>query len=277
MTTPGPSRRGEWPGNPSPQPTEQLEAAPAPARKRGRRSGWLMLAVFAAAEATFLLASLLVLLPFAIADPTLARGGPLPGGALLAALAVPTVLAALVAMAGAALLGSGRRAGRVRRELAARWSWRDARVGLAIGAAGLVLTIPASMLWAAWVGQDQANSAVGEIFQGQQLGVTTAMAVFLVVWLVAPACEEVLFRGVLWRAMEHWRWNRWMILVVTTLVFSVAHLELLRTPLLLVVSIPVALARMLTGNLLGSIVAHQVNNFLPAVGLLLATTGVIPG
>lgn len=43
------------------------------------------------------------------------------------------------------------------------------------------------------------------------------------------------------------------------------------------VSIPVVLARLLTGNLLGSIVAHMVNNFLPAVELLLATTGVIPG
>lgn len=78
--------------------------------------------VFAAAEATFLLASLLVLLPFAIADPTLVQGGPLSGGALLAALAVPTVLAALVAVGGAALLGNVPRAWRVRRELSARWN-----------------------------------------------------------------------------------------------------------------------------------------------------------
>jgi membrane protease YdiL (CAAX protease family) len=243
----------------------------------GLRAGWLMLAVFAAAEATFLLASLLVLVPFAIADPALARGGPPPGGALLAALAVPTVLAALVAVGVTALVGSGPRAGRVRRELAARWSWRDAGIGLAVGAAGLALTIPAAVLWAAWVGRDQANSAVGEIFEGQRLDPATAVGVFLVVWLIAPMAEEVLYRGALWRAMEHWRWNRWVIFAVTTLVFSVAHLELLRTPLLIVVSIPVGLARMLTGNLLGSIVSHQVNNFLPAVALLLATTGLLPG
>lgn len=29
------------------------------------------------------------------------------------------------------------------------------------------------------------------------------------------------------------RWNRWVIFIVTTLVFSVAHLEFLRTPLLI--------------------------------------------
>jgi membrane protease YdiL (CAAX protease family) len=47
-------------------------------------------------------------------------------------------------------------------------------------------------------------------------------------------------------------------------------MELLRTPLLLVVSIPVGLARMLTGNLLASVVVHQVNNLLPALALLTA-------
>jgi uncharacterized protein len=53
------------------------------------------------------------------------------------------------------------------------------------------------------------------------------------VWLVAPLSEEVLFRG----ALEHWRWNRWLVFTATSVVFSVAHLELLRTPLLLVLSI----------------------------------------
>lgn len=140
-----------------------------------------------------------------------------------------------------------------------------------------MLTIPASALWVAWVGTEQASSAVGEAFDGQQLGAVAAVTVFLVVWLVAPVCEEVLYRGVLWRAMEHWRWNRWVIFIVTTLVFSVAHLEFLRTPLLIVVSVPVGLARMITGNLVGSIVAHQVNNFLPAAGLLLTITQLTPG
>lgn len=79
----------------------------------------------------------------------------------------------------------------------------------------------------------------------------------------------------LWRALEHWRWNRWVIFSATTLVFSVAHLELLRTPLLLVLSIPIGLARVFTGNLLASVVAHQVNNFLPAAALLLSTTGLL--
>jgi len=100
---------------------------------------------------------------------------------------------------------------------------------------------------------------------------------FFAVWLVAPVCEEVLYRGVLWRAMEHWGWNRWVIWVLTTLAFSFAHLELLRTPLLVVISLPIALARLLTGNLLASIAAHQANNFLPAIELLLMSQGMLLG
>jgi membrane protease YdiL (CAAX protease family) len=188
-------------------------------------------------------------------------------------LVVPPLLAGLVALAGAALLGTGPRAGRARRELAFHWSWRDFGLGLAIGVGGLLLTIPASVVWAEWVGSERANSAVGEAFEGRQLAPGIAVAVFLVVWLIAPVGEELIFRGALWRALEHWRWNRWAILLATGVVFSIAHLEPLRTPLLLVVSVPLGLARLLTGNLLAGVVAHQVNNFLPAVALLLATTG----
>jgi uncharacterized protein len=235
-----------------------------------RRAGLRMLAVFVAAEFTLLSASVLVLVLFTVFDPDQVAGGRLEAGPLVALLAVPATAGALVAVAGAALVGGGPRPGRVRRELAIRWRWRDLGTGVVIGFGGLFLVIPAAILWANWVGVDQANSAVGDAFAGRQLGPLAAVVVFLVVWLVAPLAEEVIFRGALWRAMEHWRWNRWVIFAVTSVVFSVAHMELLRTPLLLVVSIPVGLARMLTGNLLASVVVHQVNNLLPALALLTA-------
>ncbi|WP_228769586.1 CPBP family intramembrane glutamic endopeptidase [Actinokineospora alba] len=243
-----------------------VEAPPA----RDRRSGLLMLAVFAAAQVVWVVSAVLVLVPFSVGD------GPLPLPALVALLVVPTALAAVAAVVGTALLGSGPRPGRVPRELAFRWSPRDVGLGVAIGAGGLVVTIPAAAAWSAWVGADEANSAVGEAFDGRTLAPATAVAVFLVVWLLAPLGEEILFRGVLWRALEHWRWNRWVIFAVTSAVFSIAHMELLRTPLLLVISIPVGLARMFTGNLLTSVIAHQTNNFLPALALLLITTGALP-
>ncbi|MGI9063050.1 MAG: CPBP family intramembrane glutamic endopeptidase [Pseudonocardiaceae bacterium] len=268
---------GGWPA-PYPPPMTPVAVVPTvpPPATGGRRGGWKMLAVFVAAEITFIVVSLLAVVPFAVADPSLAEGSPLPGDVLLVALAVPTLLAAAVAVGGTALVGSGPRPGRLLRELAVAWNWRDVGIGLALGLGGLLLTIPAAALWAWWVGADEATSAVGDVFDGQSLAPGIAVTVFLVVWLVAPLCEEVLYRGVLWRAFEHWRWHRWLIFAVTTVVFSFAHLELLRTPLLLVVSIPIGLARVFTGNLLSSVVAHQANNFLPAIGLLLITLGVAP-
>jgi membrane protease YdiL (CAAX protease family) len=235
-----------------------------------------MFAVFVVAEVTMVAVSVLVLLPFAVTDPTVLSGIGRTPWPLLALLVVPPVAAALVAVAGTALAGAGPRPGRVGRELAVRWSWRDLGVGLAFGVGGLVLTIPAAVMWAAQVGRDDATSALGEAFSGRQLHPIAAVVVFVVVWLVAPLSEEVLFRGALWRALEHWRWHRWLVFAATSVVFSVAHLELLRVPLLLVLSIPIGLARMVTGNLLAGVVAHQVNNFLPAVALLLATTGSLP-
>ncbi len=263
---PGPAVAGTIPPPP--------EALPA---LRDRRRGWLMFGCFAAGEVTFLAASVLVLLPYVFASPREAADGPLPAAALVVALVVPTVLAALVATTGAALLGQGNLAQRLRSQLSVRWRLSDVGVGLGLGVVGLIVTVPAAGLWARWVGTDQANSAVGEAFDGLRLPLGMALVLFFGVWLIAPLCEELLYRGVLWRAMEHWRWNRWVIFGLTTALFSVAHLELLRTPLLVVISLPIALARVLTGNLLASIVAHQANNFLPAVGLLLITQGLAPG
>ncbi|MGH3755041.1 MAG: lysostaphin resistance A-like protein [Pseudonocardiaceae bacterium] len=244
---------------------------------RDTRRGWLMLGCFAVAEVTFVAASLLVLLPFVLASPGRAADESLPPAALVTALVVPTVLAAFAATTGAALIGRGSLRQRLRSQLSVRWRLSDVGVGLALGIVGLVITLPAAGLWAHWVGTGQANSAVGEAFDGQRLPLGMAITLFLGVWLIVPLCEELLYRGVLWRALEHFRWNRWAIFGLTTLLFSVAHLELLRTPLLVVISLPIALARLLTGNVLASVVAHQANNFLPAVGLLLLTQGLLAG
>jgi len=43
-----------------------------------------------------------------------------------------------------------------------------------------------------------------------------------------------------------------------------------------VITIPIGLARMVTGRLTASVIAHQVNNFLPALGLLLVSLGLLP-
>ncbi|HEX4360299.1 MAG TPA: type II CAAX endopeptidase family protein [Pseudonocardia sp.] len=218
------------------------------------------------AEAVFLGTSVLLVLPYVGNH----NGNP-PPAMLLLSLTVPTMLAAGVALLATRLRGNGPRI-----DLGLRFDRADVTKGLAFGCGGLVLTIPAAALWSRVVGPEQANSAVAELFEGQRFGVPLAIGVFLVVWLVAPICEEIVYRGLLWGAVErHAAHRRWWAFGLTTLCFALAHFEFTRTPLLLVIAVPIGLARLYTGRLGASIIAHQLNNLLPAVSLLLALLGVL--
>ncbi|WP_308124189.1 CPBP family intramembrane glutamic endopeptidase [Mycolicibacterium xanthum] len=189
--------------------------------------------------------------------------------AVVLGTAGPTVVAALVAVLITTLRGNGPTV-----DLSLRWSWRAAGVGLLFGIGGLFVTIPAAALWVSVVGED-ANSAAGEVFGDIRSTWAWAIVVFLVVVVVAPICEEIVYRGLLWGAVDQ-RWGRWVALIVTTVVFSVAHLEWTRIPLLLVVAIPIGLARLLTANLPASMIAHMVTNLLPGLVLMFTVAGAVP-
>lgn len=142
------------------------------------------------------------------------------------------------------------------------------------GILGLFVTIPAALLWVQIIGED-ANSAAGEVFSGLRASWGWAVAVFVLIAVIAPICEEIVYRGLLWGAVEQ-RWGRWVAFGVTTVVFSIAHLEWSRVPLLLVVAIPIGLARLYAANLTASIVAHQVTNLLPGLVLMYTVAGALP-
>lgn len=184
---------------------------------------------------------------------------------------VPPLLAA-----GAALLITVLRGNGPKLDLGLTWRWEDVRVGFRFGLIGLVCTSVAAFLWTRIVGEDNASSALGRLVENQPLPVAAAVLMFLFVWLVGPVCEEIIYRGLLWGALERMRWGRWTVFALTTVIFAVSHLEPLRTSLLLVIGVPIGLARLFTGRLGGSIIAHQVNNFLPALAVLLISFGLMP-
>lgn len=183
---------------------------------------------------------------------------------------VPTLLAAGMTLLVTKLRGNGPR-------IDLRWSMRreDIRAGFKWGLIGLICTTFAAFVWTNLVG-DNAQSAVGALVDNQRMPVAAAVAMFLFVWLIGPICEELMYRGLLWGALERLKWGRWAVFCLTTVIFAVSHLEPLRTTLLLVIGIPIGLARLFTGRLGASIIAHQVNNFLPALAVLLVALGVMP-
>jgi len=214
-------------------------------------------------EAVFLLTS--ALLAYALAGSLTSSAW-----AIALALSVPTICAAGLAALITRIRGNGPRI-----DLGLTMTRRDVVVGVACGFAGLVVTIPASVLYVAIVGAD-ATSAVGEALGGIRATPALAVLIFVLVVFVAPFCEEVVYRGLLWGAVERLGANRWWALAITTFVFALAHFEFSRTPLLLVVAIPIGIARVITGRLPAGVIAHQINNLLPGVVLMLGLLGVVP-
>lgn len=242
------------------EPMSPVDPSAAPLRRWG-------FGAYLFAEAVFLSASLLLVLPYVGS----AHHGPPPPSVLLLSLTVPTILSACAAMLVTRLRGNGPRI-----DLGLRMSRADLNRGFGFGCAGLLATIPAAALWSHVVGVDEANSAVARLFAGQRFSVPVAAGVFVVVWLVAPICEEIVYRGLLWGAMERNGANRWWAFGMTTCAFALAHFELTRTPLLLVIAVPIGLARVYSAGIGASIVAHQVNNLFPAVSLFMLMVGARP-
>lgn len=205
-------------------------------------------------------------------------GRPAPVRDVLIGTITPTVLAALTAVLITRWRGNGPIV-----DLRLTWRWADVKVGLKLGVLGLVLTSFGTFLWSEVVGQNKATSAITALVDNQPMSVTAAVVMFCYLWLIGPFCEEIIYRGLLWNAVERlsWgrdnkeKWGRLAAFLLSTAVFAVGHLEPLRTTLLIVVAVPIGLARLLTGRLPASIVAHQMNNFLPALALLLTSLGVM--
>ena len=188
---------------------------------------------------------------------------------VLVAIVLPSAAAAALAIAVTRWRGNGPRA-----DLKLFWSWRGAGIGLLFGLGGLTVTLPLSFLYVSIVGTD-ANAAAAAAFGELQTTWPWAVLVFCCAVFVAPVCEEIVYRGLLWGAVD-WRWGRWVALLVTTVVFAFAHLELTRTPQLLIVAIPLGLARLYSGTLIAGMVAHMVTNLLPGVVIMLSLVGRMP-
>ncbi|MFL6144423.1 MAG: CPBP family intramembrane glutamic endopeptidase [Labedaea sp.] len=184
---------------------------------------------------------------------------------------VPPMLAAAVAVLITVFRGNGPRS-----DLNLSWQRSDLRAGVRFGLIGLVCTTVAAFLWTRIVGEQNASSALGKLVNDQRLPLTAAVVMFLFVWLIGPICEEIIYRGLLWGALERLNWGRWWAFGLTTVIFAVTHLEPLRTSLLLVIGVPIGLARLYTRRLGASILTHQINNFLPALAVLLIAVDALP-
>ena len=194
----------------------------------------------------------------------LALNAALPGinrGPLLLLAFAPNVLLGLAPLALSWWRGSGPAA-----DFGLVPEKRDVTVGLLCGGAALIGSWLLSLV------------LVGLVGPPPQTGLTHLQAGGRSVWLLlfavfafvgAPLTEELLVRGALWGALEHCRVPRYAVLVLTALVFAFVHQEPWRLPILFSAGLALGTARMITGRLATSVVAHATNNLLPALALVL--------
>jgi membrane protease YdiL (CAAX protease family) len=139
---------------------------------------------------------------------------------------------------------------------------RDVMVGLACGVVSLVAGLIISLL-------------VARIIPPQAAPVSSHLDAWLVAYVAflvigAPITEELLVRGALWGALAHYGVPRLTILALTALIFAFLHLDPSRLASLFAQGLAIGTARLVTGRIGASMVAHATNNLLPGIITLAA-------
>lgn len=180
-------------------------------------------------------------------------------GPLLLLAFAPNVLLGL-----APLVLSWRKGGGPRADFGIVPDKRDLQVGLFCGGAALLSSWLLGLLLISLLGPPPPSGLSGV----QEAGKSVWLLLFAVfAFIGAPLTEELLVRGAFWGALEHYRVPRYAVLVLTALVFAFVHQEPWRLPILFSAGIAFGAARMITGRIGASMVAHATNNFFPALVL----------
>jgi hypothetical protein len=162
-----------------------------------------------------------------------------------------------------------------KRDFGIAMRWRDLAIGLACGGTAIGLGVLVNLLLSRFVfsGVGSGTGSSSGINGLTQLsdGRTIWLALFaLFAFIGAPITEELLFRGALWGALESFKINRYVVLVLVTLVFAYGHQEPQATLALFCQGLAIGTARMITGRISSSMVAHATNNLIPALILFSA-------
>ncbi|MGC6482167.1 MAG: CPBP family intramembrane glutamic endopeptidase [Synechococcus sp.] len=151
--------------------------------------------------------------------------------------------------------------------------WRPTPLfpALVQGAKGWLMATPPVALTAWLMGllfgdQGGSNPLLEIVLRSDSVPALLLLSLTAVV--LAPLFEELVFRGVLLPVLARWLGRGWGV-VLSGLVFAVAHLSIGELPPLLVLGIGLALLRLSSGRLLPCVVMHACWNAATFVNLIL--------
>ena len=83
---------------------------------------------------------------------------------------------------------------------------------------------------------------------------------YLTIAVCAPICEEVVFRGAVIRALMNWKPNWKLAVVISALLFSIAHMNPAQMPHAFLLGLLLGWVFVRTGSVVPGIIIHGVNN-----------------
>lgn len=83
---------------------------------------------------------------------------------------------------------------------------------------------------------------------------------YLVVGLLAPLAEEMVFRGAILRSLLQWRSNPWVGIVISALLFAVIHMNPAQMPHAFLIGLLLGWMYWRTDSIVPGVVYHWVNN-----------------
>ena len=112
------------------------------------------------------------------------------------------------------------------------------------------------------------------ILQQSKVAPLSTYATLFAAVFIAPFCEEVFFRGFVFPGLRHGMPLGWAI-VISSLLFGVAHADPGSFPVLFVIGLALAFLRWRTQSIWPCIMLHMLNNGIAALVIVLSMQGAI--
>ena len=118
----------------------------------------------------------------------------------------------------------------------------------------------------------QVQSNARDMFNNQAQGLGVLVLALIATAIVAPVCEELFFRGMLYRYLLR-RWPVWGAAVVSATVFSALHFIPILIPVFLFLGLILTIQYEITGSLTNSMMIHATGNAITTVLVYISLTG----
>lgn len=156
-------------------------------------------------------------------------------------------------------------------DLGARFKPVDMAIGVVLFLVGITLASIVALAMESFFGISPSAALVDMLEDGEGTAPGISGWIVLLAVLAAlfiPVIEEIVYRGLLWSALEKRGMGEEAILVVTSLIFAAAHLEPARFPILFVLGVALGCGRIHSGRIGSCITAHIYLNSTAMIALL---------